>query len=241
MSDTPEARVAPDLAAGGSAGAGLPETKHITPTRDADEMRRLYALFGDAAETVPEAEAVQTPEVPEPFRTLLSHERHMTVTLEAFLGSPVNVQALETRRDGDDYARKILLTDSRTGSVVQFGIMRFNLALVDARTRDRIVEAKIPLGRILIEHGVMRSISTHALLIIHPDAAMRHAFNMNGSTNGAASVAAADEPVYGRLATIFCDGEPAVELLEVLPPGLTEIHETRAAQGKNGSKKEEAQ
>jgi len=28
------------------------------------------------------------------------------------------------------------------------------------------------------------------------------------------------QPTYGRTALIYCEGEPAVEVLEVMPPGL---------------------
>ena len=53
----------------------------------------------------------------------------MTVTVEEFYGSPVDVRVLECRRDGNEYARKILLTAHATGQVVQFGLVRINLGV----------------------------------------------------------------------------------------------------------------
>lgn len=184
-----------------------PEPAH--DAADVDAMRALYRFFHDPASAIPKAEVITPEETPEPFRTLLAHENHMTVTLETFLGAPVNVEALEVISVGAVYARKSLLSDPRTDRVVQFGIMKFDFSKCDERTRERIEEARTPLGRILIEHGIMRRLGLRALLRITPDRMMRDYFEMADTA-----------PVYGRLATIFCNGEPAVDLLEVVSPGL---------------------
>lgn len=41
---------------------------------------------------------------------------------------------------------------------MQFGIVRLALDTLDAATRDEIISQKVPLGRVLIEHGVMRAV-----------------------------------------------------------------------------------
>lgn len=180
-------------------------------TRDeaAANMVELYSTFDEPESNIPSCVAVAPADMPQPDRDLLAHHSHMTVTLENFIGAPVNVTVLTSRRNGQRYARKILLTNSKTGEVVMFGIMRFNFDHCSDEVRDKIVEEKTPLGRILIQHGVMRRVTCHAMLRIKPNSDLRECFKIPSS-----------EPVYGRFATIFCDNEPAVDLLEVTAPKM---------------------
>ena len=181
----------------------------------------LYDLFG---EVPPRTLVVPGSALPEPQRGLLAHESHMTVTLEAHHGGPVDVEVLERVAHGRHYARKILLRRNVAGSggtagaapvVVQFGIMLFDLGFASEEAKLEILGEETPLGHILIRQRRLRRISTHSLLEIEPNAEIRRHFGLQ--TSG-------DEErnrVYGRLATIFCDEQPAVELLEVLPSGAT--------------------
>ena len=90
---------------------------------------------------------VPTTDVPEPYYRLLVHTHHMTVTVEAFYGSLVDVKVLDRRRDGDTYARKILLALRRSGKVVQFGIMRVQLNYCSQEVRDEIRHLFAVIGR----------------------------------------------------------------------------------------------
>jgi chorismate-pyruvate lyase len=145
--------------------------------------------------------------VPEPYHTLLVHEHHMTVTVEAHHGSLVDVRILERKHEGDLYARKILLALQSTGKVVQFGIVRIRFEYCAQEVRDAIVAGNTPLGRVLIEHNVLRRIEPTAYLRILPGPAMMEWFGLQ-----------VPKPTYGRLALIHCDGQPAVELLEIVAP-----------------------
>jgi len=168
-------------------------------------LEELYALFpGDEP---PSHEVIRGDEVPEPYRGLLVHEHHMTVTVEAYHGGPVDVRVLDRRQDGSEYARKILLVHQATGKVVQFGIMRIDLDLTSPPVREAIVAERTPLGRILIEHDVLRRIEPVAFVRIHPGPVQLARFSMAGP-----------RPLYGRLAFIHVDEKPAVELLEVVAP-----------------------
>lgn len=144
------------------------------------------------------------------YSGLLDHTHHMTVTLEERYGAPVHLEVLEVDHSGDSYSRKLILRAGEGGPVVLAGIMRFRLECVDQEVREEILEARTPLGRILIEHQVLRKIETIAFL----------RFPL-GNSFGKLLDATEKEPfTYGRLAIIFCDGEPAVELLELIPPGI---------------------
>jgi chorismate-pyruvate lyase len=170
------------------------------------QLLDLLALF-PPLDPIRAYEYIAAEDVPEPYRKLLVHEHHMTVTVEAHHGSLVDVRILERKHEGDLYARKILLTLQSTGKVVQFGIVRIRFEHCSALVREAIVAGNTPLGRVLIEHNVLRRIEPTAYLRILPGAAMMEWFGLARPT-----------PTYGRLALIHCDGQPAVELLEIVAP-----------------------
>jgi hypothetical protein len=169
-------------------------------------LEELFALFA-AAQDVPQYEIIPAGEVPPPYHGLLVHEHHMTVTVEEYHGDLVDVRILDRRHQGDDYARKILLTLQKSGKVVQFGIMHVDLSFCTPQVRAEIVAGQTPFGRILIKHNVMRRIEPTAYLRLLPGPAMMGWFGMSEA-----------RPVYGRLAYIHCNGRPAVQLLEVVAP-----------------------
>jgi hypothetical protein len=178
----------------------------IRATFPGPDLRTLFSLF-PPADDIPEHELVPASEVPEPYHGLLVHRHHMTVTVEAHHGDLVNVQILARLEQGDSYARKILLALRKTGRVVQFGIMRVHLNYCTPEVREEIVAGQTPLGRILINHGVLRRIEPTAYLRVVPGPAMMQWFGLDQP-----------QPTYGRLAYIHCEGRPAVELLEIVRP-----------------------
>jgi hypothetical protein len=118
----------------------------------------------------------------------------------------VDVRVLERRRDGHAYSRKILLALRETGKVVQFGIVRIRLDLCDPAVRDEILAERTPLGRVLIEHGVLRRVEPTGFGRVPPGPATAAWFGQP------------DAATYGRLGIIHCDGRPAIEVLEVVAP-----------------------
>ena len=101
--------------------------------------------------------------VPPPYHGLLVHDQHMTVTVEAYHGSLVNVRVLEHRLEGDVYARKILLALQANDKVVQLGSFASSSISSVPRSAE-IVSRQTPLGRILIEHNVLRTIEPTSFL-----------------------------------------------------------------------------
>lgn len=139
-------------------------------------------------------------------RKLLVHHHHMTVTLESYHGSPVSVRVLNRKLQGDAYTREIELICNRTGQSVLHGVVRIHLQFCKEDVRALILSESEPLGRILIRHGVLTRIELVGLLLINADCVPLSWFP------------SAAFPAPGRLAVIHCDGEPAIELLEVIPP-----------------------
>ncbi len=207
------------MSIGGTAVGGLESAAVKEVMAQAHDVDDLYGLFGRRA---PEAVVVPRPAVPQPQRDLLDHENHMTVTLEAHHGGAVDVEVLDRVAYDGRYARRILLRrvsgpgrgrSSRPAAVVLFGIALIDFRFASEAARREILGETTPLGHVLIRHSRLRRISTHCLLEIEPDREMRRHFGLGDPVAGQMS------PVHGRLATIYCDGRPAVELLEVAPPG----------------------
>lgn len=147
--------------------------------------------------------------VPEPARSLLDHRSHMTVAMERFHGGPVALRIVAERpatAGGDRYAREILLL--RAGAVVQFGIVRLDLAAVPAAAASAIRAGELPLGRILVDAGLLCDVQhVHLLQVTAGDhlAALCHV--PPGTV------------MFGRVAEIRVAGAAAVELLEIVVSG----------------------
>jgi len=171
------------------------------------ELDAMLSLFPDGPPLVAKAEHVPSAAMPEDYRCLLSHDAHMTVAMEARHACTVDVNVVEERLEGDVYNRKITLTKHGTDDVVQFGLVKFDFSWVTEQVREEILSKDIPLCRVLIRHNVLRHVDLNALIRVEAGPGLAELLHMpeGGVT-------------YGRLATIFCDHKPAVDLLEISAP-----------------------
>lgn len=149
-------------------------------------------------------------ELPPTARGLLVHREHMTAVLHHHYGRPVDVRVLRDERGAEHYARKVLLTLSGSDRVVELGIVRMDFRYISAEVRDEILARRAPLGDILIRHNVLRRISPRWYFLFPRDTPIGRAFDSPGAPGSAG------RPVYGRVGTIYCDEEPAIDLLEVV-------------------------
>lgn len=172
----------------------------------APTLDQLFTLFPDSNDR-PDAVEVPASDLPQPYHRLLAHTDHMTVTVEEFYRSRVDVRVLATRRGGNEYARKILLTAQETGQVVQFGLVRIDLGVCSEPVRDEILEGKTPLGRVLIQHDMLRRIEPIAYLRVALSREMAGWFSVEPNAT-----------TYGRLGVIYTGDRPVVEVLEILAP-----------------------
>ena len=172
------------------------------------EIEKLFAVFGkEHGSQRPNYVVIPGDEVPGSYHGLLVHNYHMTVTLEQFYHCRVNLRVLHSKQQGDHYARMILLVREGTDEILQFGIMQIDLRACDETVRTEIQAGGTPLGRILIEHNVLRHIEPYRFLRVIPNPLMMGWFGLSEP-----------EAVYGRLGVIFCNKIPAVEVLEIVRP-----------------------
>ena len=177
----------------------------MTQQIPAPDLDTLLHLFYQDTAAFGVVEAISADDMPTVARKLLDHEHHMTVTVEDHHHCEVDVQVLETLFTGQAYSRKILLTKQTDRTVVQFGIVRLNFEFLATHIQQEIQAENTPLGRILINHNVLRRVELSQLWEIQVGQDLAELFRVSPNTI-----------VYGRTAWIYCNGEPAIELLEVV-------------------------
>ncbi len=146
-------------------------------------------------------------QIPEPYNRLLNHEHHMTVTVESQCGETVDVHVHRCKQSGQWYSREITLVTTETKRIVQYGIVRLNICALDHQVWQQIERQQEPLGRILIEHGVLRKVELCELWKVHAGPSLANLMHVPVGCQ-----------TYGRTALIHCDGKPAIELLEIVAP-----------------------
>jgi uncharacterized protein (DUF2236 family) len=171
------------------------------------ELSTLIALFYPSAADLGAFDEVSVQAMPDDYRQLLAHTSHMTVSVEEHHQSPVDVHVLDRTERPPHYARKILLSRQSDDRIVQFGIVRIDFTHVAPAVQAEIRTEKIPLGRVLINHNVLRRVRLLGLWRVTPGPALMEMMQL-------------DRPqvTYGRTALIEYDSKPAVELLEIVTP-----------------------
>jgi hypothetical protein len=184
-------------------------------------LRGLYAPLRGGAALEPTCVVVQPDEIPQPADALLVHHEHMTEVLHRRYGNPVDVTVLDESLDDDRYTRKVTLTLSGGGPVVEWGVVRLNFRYMSDAVRDEILAKRIPLGAILIKHDVHRRIKPRWFMRFP---ARGPTLTWFGDAGG--------EALYGRIGTIYCDEQPAIELLEIVTCAKAN-NEPRSSAAKN--------
>ncbi|MCA9182925.1 MAG: hypothetical protein KDA51_15795, partial [Planctomycetales bacterium] len=165
--------------------------KATPPTVELDE---LTALFYESQEDLGTFVAVPPETCPAPYRAILAHQSHMTVAVEKRHGCSVDVEVLEARTSGPHYLRKILLRRQSDQRVVQFGIVRLATLALQPQVRDEILAQRIPLGRVLIDHNVMRQVQLSGIWQVTCGPELAALFSCPQGHR-----------CFGRTALIYCD------------------------------------
>ena len=168
-------------------------------------LAEIFAPFPQCP--LPPHEEVAPAQIPEPYRQLLVHDSHMTVSMEEFHGMSVDVHVLEKVLNEQEYARRIALVKHGTQEVVQGGIVRMQLQLLQPEVRADIMSEQIPLGRVLINHDVLRTIEVLAYYRLQTTPALQEWLRFSSQA-----------PCFGRLAWIHLDLLPVIKLFEIIPP-----------------------
>ena len=157
---------------------------------------------------LPPLDIVEGSTIPEPYRTLLAHERDMTSTLEQFHQGTIHLRLVGREQRGEDYFREVVLALNGSEKAVEFGAIRIRLSLFPARARQAILEESHPLGHILREFAVEYISRPQAFLRLASDPTINALLGLSGA-----------QRLYGRRNSLVTpDGQSLAEIVEILPP-----------------------
>ncbi|MEM6688832.1 MAG: hypothetical protein AAF664_05360 [Planctomycetota bacterium] len=176
--------------------------KRVDAVVDLDEMVTEFFATSERSDL---GVFEETQSLESPHSELLHHEHHMTVTLETFHQCPVQVEVLRLHRDGLWYSREIILRRTSDGRPVQYGIVRMLTTSVSPEVWAKIESEEFPLGRVLIEHNVHRRVSLCRLWKVKPGRSLQKHLELSPQAM-----------IAGRTALIYCNHQPAIELLEIV-------------------------
>ena len=166
----------------------------------------LDVVYARAGIPAPKVTTVSPDRIPAPYRSLLVHERDMTLTLETHHDGPVALRTLSIFREGHWYFRKVLLVEESSGRPVEMGIIEIDLDAFSRPIQDRILRNRVPLGRLLREGGVDYQSRPKAFLAVEPNPELLGVFWMR-------------EPktLYGRQTELTLKGRKIGDVVEILP------------------------
>jgi chorismate-pyruvate lyase len=166
----------------------------------------LDVVYARAGIPAPGITTLPPESIPSPYRSLLVHERDMTMTLEAHHDGRVVLRTLSSFREGHSYVRKVLLAEEVSGRPVEMGIIAVDLDAFSRPIRDRILRGQVPLGRLLREGGVDYLSRPTAFLAIEPNSELLGVFWMGKPRT-----------LYGRQTELTLKGRKIGDVVEILP------------------------
>jgi chorismate-pyruvate lyase len=172
----------------------------------------LDAFYARRGLSLPPLEPIDGEAMPEPYKSLLVHERDMTSTLEQFHGRRIHLRLISRQITAGDYFREVLLVLDDGNEPVEFGAIHIHLHRFSAEVQALILAEKLPLGRILNEHSIAYVSQPKAFLRLASDRTIDDLLKLRGA-----------HILYGRRNTLNdTAGEPLAEIVEILPPALAQ-------------------
>ena len=173
-----------------------------------DLLQPLAFFCHRGGHPLPEFEVIDGVAIPEPYRTLLVHRGDMTSRLEEFHRAPMKLRVLHREQDADAYRREVLLCAQDSGLPVEYGAIEINLPAFSPELRERILEARVPLGGLLNAHAVRYRSEPRAFIRVAPDPLLNAHFEV-----------ATAHTLYGRCNLLRDEqGRTLARIVEVLRP-----------------------
>ena len=184
----------------------------VTP--DATLIYPLDEFYEKAGLPLPPMTAINGPDVPEPYRSLLVHARDMTPTLESAYQRNIHLRVLARTLADGVLSREVVLVPEGGAKPVAFGVIKISLEHFAESARSLVLECREPLGAILREQEIAHSSHPGAYFRVDADQLISRALQLA-------------EPctVYGRR-NVLRDGEgrTLAQVVEILPPANGMAH-----------------
>ena len=179
-----------------------------TPPSIAFPLDDFYARAGV---TLPPLDQIDGEAVPEPYKSLLIHERDMTSTLENFYKATIHLRVLSSSRRDGEYFREVVLQLDGNNQPVEFGAIQIQLDRFPEAAQRDILSQQYPLGHVLKDHAIAYVSRPKAFLRLASDPLINEVLGLHGA-----------HVLYGRRNTLFNPaGESLAEIVEILPPAAT--------------------
>lgn len=167
----------------------------------------LDEFYARSGLTLPPLDQVDGEALPEPYRTLLVHERDMTSTLEDFHHAGIHLRLISRHQREAEYFREVVLALDGTEKPVEFGAINIHLNQFPEVARQQILAERYPLGRILKDYALQYLSRPKAFIRIASDKTINGLLGLSGA-----------HVLYGRRNTLFSPaGQSIAEIVEILP------------------------
>lgn len=169
-----------------------------------DSLRRFFERGGHV---FPELRMIPGDKIPEPYKSLLVHQTDMTSTLEKFHEDRIHLRVLRTETEGNLYFREVILLLDGSNKPVEFGIIQIYLDRFPQRAVTSILEARLPLGRLLHDYSVPYVSSPRGFFEVTPE---QETSDLLGVEPG--------QPLFGRRNSLLNpEGKLLADIVEILP------------------------
>ena len=173
---------------------------------DSSPFAPLEKFYNRAGMALPDIEIIAGQAMPQPYKSLLVHERDMTSTLERFHGALCHVRALQYSEE-EEYARLVVLELDGSRQPIEFGAIIIHLAAFSSHAQQLILARDHPLGTILHEEHIGFVSSPQAFFRVVSDELISEALQQKTG-----------EVLFGRCNRLASpSGTALAEIVEILP------------------------
>ncbi|MDA1315338.1 MAG: hypothetical protein O2968_18565 [Acidobacteria bacterium] len=145
--------------------------------------------------------------IPEPYRSLLVHERDMTGTLGTFWKSKIDLRLLRVDQQREILYRRVVLLAVKLGIPVEAGAIRIFLERFPSQSLPAITQSQRPLGAILADYQIRYCSLPQGYFRMRTNGFLREAFGDGG-----------ESVHYGRRNRLVDPaGEVLADVVEILP------------------------
>ena len=180
----------------------------MQPNPDLNLFYPMNEFYEQAGLALPSVVRIAGSDMPEPYRTLLVHERDMTPTLEDACGRSIELRVLKYALRGGVLSRQIDLVPEGGGKAVLFGAIKIYLQHFPPEAKRLVLDLKQPLGAILRSQRIAHASRPDAYIQVTPDPVISSALDLSGAGD-----------LYGRRNVLLDASENVLaRVLEILAP-----------------------
>jgi chorismate-pyruvate lyase len=181
-----------------------------TPAATESVAYPLDEFYSRSGLSLPPLDQLDGEALPEPYKSLLVHERDMTSTLENFHKAGIHLRLVSRQQRGEEYFREVVLVLDGSEKPVEIGAIKIHLGRFPESARQEILRERFPLGHLLKDFAIAYRSQPRAFLRIASDKTINGLFGLTGA-----------HLLYGRRNTLLNPaGEPLAEIVEILPPAI---------------------